>query len=143
MAPLTGPTNWPLTLFYLKTTQKYISTQRSATQGEICTRLSIRGPPPPCRGALSVSQGAKMSQKTVTKQQNLLQFTQKFTIYLVCIVAPPTGPTNWPPSLILSKNNTKIHKHTQERNSRGNMHETKQQGPPTPLQGGPERVSRG
>ena len=71
VAPLTGPTNWPLASLYLKIAQKYTSTQGSATQGEICTRLSTRGPPPPCRGALSMSQVAKMSQKVVTKQQNL------------------------------------------------------------------------
>ena len=48
-----------------------------------------------------------------------------------------SGPTYWPhqlaPYLILSKNHTKIHKYTQERNPRGNMHKTKHQGPPTPL----------
>ena len=49
------------------------------------------------------------------------------------MVAPLTGPITWPPSLILTKSNTKIHKHPKERNPRGNMHETKHQGPPTPL----------
>ena len=142
MAPLTGPTNWPLTLFYPKITQKYISTLRSATQGEICTRLSIRGPPPPCRGALSVSQGAKMSQKTVTKQQNLLQFTQKFTIYLVCIVAPLTGPTNWPLALFYLKI-TQKHTSTHRSAAQGEICTRLSIRGPHPLVGGPERVSRG
>ena len=101
MVSSTAPTNWPHELQHRKYQkhQKQEVFLTGANLGKTCTRLSIRGPPTPFRGALSVPLAPKSTQNEVTLIQNQSKNIQNFNINLVCIMVPPTGPTNRPHEL--------------------------------------------
>ena len=73
MVPPTGPTNWPHELQHQKKIQKHQKQEVfliGVNQGKKCTRLSIRGPPTPFRGDLSVPFAPKSTQNKVTLVEN-------------------------------------------------------------------------